>query len=91
MRSREGQRKQKTPVGACPREEAVKPPGTAGGPSPSPAQNGTSPRGSQSNGLMEQVVARENMLAALARVKENKGAPGVDGVTVDQLGDLIRA
>lgn len=69
----------------------MKPPGTAGGPSPSPAQNGTSPRGSQSNGLMEQVVARENMLAALARVKENKGAPGVDGVTVDQLEDLIRA
>ena len=91
MRSCEGQRKQKTPVGACPREEAVNPPGTAGGPSPSPAQNGTSLRGSQSNGLMEQVVARENMLAALKRVKENKGAPGIDGVTVDQLEDLIRA
>jgi group II intron reverse transcriptase/maturase len=40
---------------------------------------------------MEQVVGRENMLAALKRVKENKGAPGIDGVTVDQLEDLIRA
>ena len=35
--------------------------------------------------LMEQVVARANALAALKRVKQNKGSPGVDGMTVDQL------
>jgi retron-type reverse transcriptase len=34
---------------------------------------------------MEQVVARENMLAALRRVEANKGAPGNDGMTVEQL------
>jgi group II intron reverse transcriptase/maturase len=34
---------------------------------------------------MEQVVARENMLAALRRVESNKGAPGTDGMTVEQL------
>lgn len=35
--------------------------------------------------LIEQVVCRENMLAAYQRVVRNKGAPGVDGVTVDEL------
>ena len=35
--------------------------------------------------LMEQVVERVNALAALKRVKQNKGSPGVDGMTVDDL------
>jgi len=35
--------------------------------------------------LMEQVVCRENMLAAYRRVVRNKGAAGVDGVTVYEL------
>ena len=34
---------------------------------------------------MEEVLARENMTRALARVKENKGAAGVDGMTVEEL------
>ena len=34
---------------------------------------------------MEAVVERENLLAAYRRVKANKGAPGVDGMTVDDL------
>lgn len=91
MRSREEQRKQKTPKGACPREEVVKPRGTAGGPSSSPAQSGTSPRGGRDSDLMEQVVARENMLAALKRVERNGGAPGVDGIPTERLRDQIRA
>jgi RNA-directed DNA polymerase len=40
---------------------------------------------SETESLMEQVVARENMLAALRRVESNKGAPGNDGMTVGQL------
>jgi len=40
---------------------------------------------------MEQVVARENMLRALRRVEQNRGAPGVDGVTTEQLRDLLKA
>jgi len=40
---------------------------------------------------MEQVVARENMLAALKRVERNGGAPGVDGVPTERLRDQIRA
>ena len=41
--------------------------------------------------LMEAVVERENMLAALARVKSNRGAPGVDGMTVDELEYHLRS
>src|SRR5437763_11924322 len=32
--------------------------------------------------LMEEVCERENCKQALARVKANKGSPGVDGITV---------
>jgi group II intron reverse transcriptase/maturase len=35
--------------------------------------------------LMEQVVGRANALAALRRVRQNKGGPGVDGMTVEEL------
>lgn len=35
--------------------------------------------------LMEQVMRRENMLAAYRRVVSNGGAPGIDGMTVDDL------
>ena len=40
--------------------------------------------------LMERVVERSNMFSALKRVKQNKGAPGVDGMSVDQLGLFLR-
>jgi RNA-directed DNA polymerase len=40
---------------------------------------------------MEEVVCRENMLAAYRQVVGNKGAPGVDGITVDDLKPLIQA
>jgi RNA-directed DNA polymerase len=35
--------------------------------------------------LMEEVCERENCLQALKRVKSNKGSPGIDGMTVEQL------
>lgn len=35
--------------------------------------------------LMEMVVGRGNARAALKRVRQNKGSPGVDGMTVDEL------
>jgi group II intron reverse transcriptase/maturase len=34
---------------------------------------------------MEQVVERSNVKAALKRVRQNKGGPGIDGMTVDEL------
>ena len=39
--------------------------------------------------LMEQVVARANALAALKRVKQNQGSPGVDGMSVDDLSPYL--
>jgi group II intron reverse transcriptase/maturase len=42
-------------------------------------RSGVAPR------LMERVVERANMLAAYRRVRQNKGSPGVDGMTVEDL------
>ena len=39
--------------------------------------------------LMERIVAPENLRAAVHRVRENKGAPGVDGMTVEELGAYL--
>ena len=39
----------------------------------------------EQRGLMELAVERQNCLAALARVKANKGSPGIDGMTVGEL------
>lgn len=39
---------------------------------------------------MERVVRRENMFAALKRVRSNGGAPGIDGMTVEDLPTLVR-
>ncbi len=41
--------------------------------------------------LMELVVERENCLRALKRVRQNKGSPGVDGMTVEELPEYLRA
>jgi RNA-directed DNA polymerase len=40
--------------------------------------------------LMEEVCERENCKRALKRVKANKGSPGVDGMTVQELPGFLR-
>ena len=40
--------------------------------------------------LMEQIVRPENATAAWKAVKRNQGAPGIDGMTVEQLRDHVR-
>ena len=47
-------------------------------------------RSGSHGGLMEQVVARENALVAFHRVRRNKGSPGIDGMTVEELGPYLR-
>ena len=49
----------------------------------STAANGN--EGPGTDHLMEEVVERGNAKAALKRVRQNKGSPGVDGMTVDEL------
>ena len=39
--------------------------------------------------LMEEVCARENLMAAYRRVVRNGGAPGIDGMTVEELMPLL--
>ncbi len=41
--------------------------------------------------LIERLVERENMRTAYRRVVGNKGAPGVDGMTVDELRGYLKA
>ena len=41
--------------------------------------------------LMTEVLDKENLKQALERVKRNKGAPGIDGMTVDELGAHLKA
>ena len=45
---------------------------------------------SETQQLMDAVVERENMAAAMRRVKRNKGAPGIDGMTVEELLPFLR-
>ena len=40
--------------------------------------------------LMETICERENLFQALKRVKQNKGSPGIDGMTVDELGGYLK-
>jgi group II intron reverse transcriptase/maturase len=48
------------------------------------------PKRSGASGLMEAVVDRENLKAALKRVRRNGGSPGSDGMTVGELPDYLR-
>ena len=40
--------------------------------------------------LLEKILSNDNMNAAYKRVCANKGAGGVDDVTVEELGDYIK-
>lgn len=68
------------------------------GESPASADAGTEPpvakrtaeSPTQTVSLMEEVCQRENLWKALQRVQANKGAPGVDGMTVRQLPKYLK-
>ena len=61
------------------------------GEAPRGERSGEAPTADQGDGrsgtdrLMEQVVERGNAKAALRRVKQNHGSPGIDGMTVGEL------
>lgn len=40
--------------------------------------------------LLEEILERDNLKEALQRVKANQGSPGVDGMTVEQLGEYLK-
>ncbi len=53
---------------------------------PSPARD----EGKASAELWDRVWERENLFAALKRVERNGGAPGIDGMTVDELRPYLK-
>lgn len=64
-------------------------PVAAGGASSGTARKGETSQGTEK--LMEAVVERENMLKAYRRVVGNKGAAGVDGMSVEELKPYLEA
>jgi group II intron reverse transcriptase/maturase len=63
--------------------------------SPSPRSGEASPatQGTERSGtdhLMEGVVGRSNVVAALRRVQQNRGSPGIDGMTVQELSGHLK-
>lgn len=40
--------------------------------------------------LLEKILSRDNMFAALDKVKANKGAGGIDGISVDEIDQYLR-
>jgi RNA-directed DNA polymerase len=72
---------------APPRSEAPK---RAGEGSESPTAARAPERPANTDPSMEEVVERANLKAALRRVKANKGSPGIDGMTVEELPGYLR-
>ena len=44
----------------------------------------------QGEGLLEQILSRDNLNRAYKQVKRNKGAGGIDGMQVDELLPFLR-
>ena len=65
---------------SCPQRDSAEHKGYAG------AQSVGSQEGKEQGGadLLERILSRENLNRACKRVKANKGAPGIDGMTVEQ-------
>lgn len=83
-------RRQKTLKRAYPGKKAVQLPTTQGEPNMYPVQTKGKSHGEQNNDLMEEVLSKQNMLKALRRVDANKGAPGIDNLTVESLKPYLR-
>src|SRR5262245_25170597 len=63
------------------------PKGTRSGEAPT-AANGDERSGA--SGGLEAALERRNLFAALKRVRQNKGSPGIDGMTVEELPNWLR-
>ena len=51
----------------------------------------TETKGSGASDLLNRALERENLQAALKRVRQNKGSPGIDGMTVEELPEYLLA
>ena len=85
------QRKQKTSQEASAERRVVNTPESRIGPSSSatPATKESSEEADTK--LMERILDKGNLFASFLQVKRNKGAPGVDGMTVYELESYLKA
>ena len=67
----------------------VKPAGASSRAESSPARDET-PSSAEKGSVWEQVFARANLFLALERVEKNAGAPGSDGLRVDELRSYLK-
>jgi len=74
---------------SCLGKVVVQPRGTSGAQSISMAQTKTSSCGKEYQ-LLEEILARGNMLNALKKVEANKGAPGIDNMEVPHLRKYLK-
>ena len=88
--SRDEHRRQTSPDrGPAGQAKGVKPLGLGQRAEPSPARDkGESDAGGGS--VWERVWSRKNLLRALKRVEANGGAPGIDGMTVEELRPYLK-
>ena len=49
----------------------------------------TSSQSETKQSLMEQILSKDNLNAAYLQVVRNKGAAGIDGMTVEELGGYL--
>ena len=68
--------------GGCPQRDSTECEGYAGARSVDRPENGE--RALRTPNLLERILDRDNLNNAYKRVKANKGAPGVDGMTVEE-------
>ena len=68
--------------GGCPERDSTECEGYAGARSAVRPENGE--RTVRTPNLLERILSRDNLNNAYKRVKANKGAPGVDGMTVEE-------
>ena len=89
--SRDEQRRQTFPDrDTAGRAKAVKPPGFSQRAEPSPASKEEVPRTTDEAGVWERVFQRDNLFRAFVRVERNGGAPGIDGMTVEELRPYLK-
>ena len=69
-------------VRSCPQRDSTECEGYAG--AQSAVQPGNEETAGRSQNLLEAILYRDNLNRAYKRVKANKGAPGVDGMTVEE-------
>ncbi len=89
MNLRDEQRPKNHAMASSPESRGEAPTAGSGGTESSPATHAPESLASTAS-LMEEVCQQENLEEALRRVRANRGSPGVDGMTTDELPDYLR-